>query len=732
MLTKAKEYLAAGLSVLPAIRTTKHAAVAWKPYQQRLPTNAELDDWFKAHRNALCLITGKVSGNLEMIDFDNCGEAFLPWADKIEQSLMDRLVVERSQSGGWHVVYRYENTVNASMKLAMRPEYDIGNTFFEKGIEYATINGKRLVVRIDKDGKKFVVILLVETRGEGGLFLCDPSPGYELKQGNLSNLPVITQSERDTLLSAAWEFNQPLPEMSKEVSSKVTTSQSHSGINTNRPGDEFNEIADIRSLLKAHGWTYLETKGDGNECWRRPGKTDGVSATLRNIDGHWQFYVFTTNAYPFEANQYYSPFAAYAMLEHNGDYEMAAKTLGSSGYGKPPTPESYGVDLSNFGVRNQTPSATRNVTWDELEYDMFSDLTRTELQFLWDQRLIKGKLNLLVGDGEVGKTWFVCYMCATISTGRNWPDGSPCEQGGCIYFASEDSVTDTLLPRIEDQGGDLRHLCAPKIVKNKRTNQITEFSMTKIHALEGLINKLEAERGKGYVKLVIFDPITAFMGDIDEHKNNQVRGAFREIIRLADEKRFTMLGVGHPKKNAMLFGTAAEAFSGSIAYVNLARMVWNFYYDKNSDIRYMLPAKANLIKHAFGCKYNVRDGVVHFIDTKFDKHANEYLDEYRRDQRKGRKPVDVLKVEEWLHDFLKDGEKRCGNKSDSSNADTIMGAAKQLNFSRDRIYEAAKRLGIIKRKSGFDGQWWWQLPSGTPSGEPPPEDSPEYSEWTPS
>ena len=729
MLSKAKEYLAAGLCVLPALRTIKHAAVAWKPYQSRLPTEVELDEWFKVNRNALCLITGKTSGNLEMLDFDNAGEVFLPWAEKIDQSLMDRLVIERSQSGGWHVVYRYESAVNASMKLAMRPEYDIGETFFDKGIEYAKINGKQLVVRVDKDGQKFVVVQLIETRGEAGLFLCDPTPGYQVVQGLLVSLPVITTEERDALLSAAWEFNQPIPDAAtdKRSNTERVTSVATTKPITERPGDEFNDTADIRTLLKSHGWSYVETKGDGNECWRRPGKTNGISATLRHVDGHWQFYVFSSNAYPFEQNQSYSAFATYTMLEHNGDFESATRTLGSHGYGKPSTPESLGVDLSNF---NKTSSA-KNATWDELEYDMLSDLTRTELKFLWDQRLVQGKLNLLVGDGEVGKTWLVCYMCATISTGRNWPDGTPCKQGGCIYFASEDGVTDTLLPRIEDQGGDPRHICVPKVVKNKRTNKVAEFTMANAKALEDLIDKFEAMRGKGYIKLVIFDPITAFMGDIDEHKNNQVRAAFREIIRIADEKQFTMLGVGHPKKNAMLFGTAAEAFSGSIAYVNLARMVWNFYYDKDSDIRYMLPAKSNLIKKAFGCKYHVRDGVVYFLDTMFDKHANQYLEEYRGQLRKGRKPVDVLKVEEWLHDFLKDGEKRCGNKNDSSEADSVFGGAKQMKFSRDRIYEAAKRLNVIKRKNSLDGQWWWQLPAGQPSGEPPPEDSPEFSEWTP-
>jgi len=716
MLTKAKEYLQVGLCVLPAIRTTKHAAVTWKPYQSRLPTEQELGEWFQGNRNALCLITGKISGNLEIIDFDNAGEVFEPWAEKLEQALLDRLVIERSQSGGWHVIYRYESTVNASMKLAQRPEYELGDTFFKAGIEYAKINGKQLVVRIDKDGKKFVIVQLVETRGEAGLFLCDPTPGYQIVQGSLTDLPVVTVDERDAMLTAAWSFNQAIDETSHRPSVATTRPV------TERPGDEFNDTADIRTLLKTHGWAYVETKGDGNECWRRPGKTNGISATLRHVDGHWQFYVFSSNAYPFEQNQSYSAFATYTLLEHNGDYESATRTLGSHGYGKPPTPESLGVDLSGFGMRTQTK---KKQLIRELDYEKLSSFTRSELQFLWKNRFIKGKLNLLGGDGSTGKTWFVCYMCATISTGRDWPDGAPCEQGGCIYFTSEDSAADTILPRVEDQGGDPDHVYMPSVVKNKLRNTQEEFVILDTDVLEQMIDKIEADYYPGYIKLIIFDPVTAFMGLIDEFKNNQVRAAFRPIMRLAEERGITLLGLGHPKKNALLFGTAAEAWSGSVAYVNAARMVWNVYHDKKSGIRTMLASKFNLVEEAPGLEYNVRKGVIHFMRTGIDMLADDFLEEYRAKTRKGKRKFDNSEAEEWLAHFLKDGPKPCGHRDDSGNADTIFGHAKRLKFGINGIYEAAKSLHVLKRKIGFAGQWIWELPSGDTTGETPPD----YEDW---
>jgi len=158
MLDAARRYLDAGLCVLPALARQKRPALrSWKEYQNRLPTEDEIAAWFAGGHDGLCLLTGKPSGNLELLDFDNGGELFSPWSRKVETAapgLLDRLVVETSQSGGWHVVYRCQSEICGNMKLAQR-----------------TGDDERPVT-------------LIETRGDGGLFLCAPTPGYELVQGD--------------------------------------------------------------------------------------------------------------------------------------------------------------------------------------------------------------------------------------------------------------------------------------------------------------------------------------------------------------------------------------------------------------------------------------------------------------------------------------------------------------------------------------------------------------------
>jgi len=178
LIRAAIDYLGAGLCVLPAILDEKRPALAgWKQYQRRLPTERQVRTWF-ADDAPLCVLTGTVSGNLEMIDFDYEGELFDRWQELVATEmpgLVQRLVVERSQSGGRHVVYRSAEAVPGNRKLAQR-------TVVVEGTEPVVIAGKRHVPR--RVGDRYeITCTLIETRGEGGLFLCAPTPGYDLVQG---------------------------------------------------------------------------------------------------------------------------------------------------------------------------------------------------------------------------------------------------------------------------------------------------------------------------------------------------------------------------------------------------------------------------------------------------------------------------------------------------------------------------------------------------------------------
>lgn len=306
-----RKYTEAGLCALPAVRAAKRPATgSWTTWRQRLPTTTEVSAWFANPVDAVCILTGTISGNLECLDFDQHGELFDAWSKAIPAELLSRLFTERTPSGGYHAVYRSTEPVEGNRKLAQG----------------------------ERNGK---LATLIETRGEGGLFLCAPTEGYVALQGSLDMVPEITPEERDLLLSAAVALNE------REYDDKTTHSTAAFPDATDfdvRPGDDFNARGDIRPYLQNHGWNFSHRQGD-NEYWTRPGKkvSDGHSASF---DGK-TLYVFSSSAAPFEPGRAYTPFQVYALLEHDGDFRQAAASLLDRGFGASSDPRD-GVDLSAF------------------------------------------------------------------------------------------------------------------------------------------------------------------------------------------------------------------------------------------------------------------------------------------------------------------------------------------------------------------------------------------------
>ncbi len=258
----------------------------------------------------LAVIGGKVSGNLECLDFDEptLFQPFLEALEQIDPDLAAKLTVKvGTPSGGYHLVYRCAKPVDGNLKLA---------------------------VGRDQDGKR----TLIETRGEGGYFLTVPTAGYRAISGELTKCPVITAEERRLLHVLAQSFT----EEPVEAAGQPVSATPHG-----RPGDEYNaRWRDVLpALLKRHGWKPTGRHGPGGAHWTRPGKEKGTSATLK--DG-W-FFVFSTNASI--PTGPHSAFSVYSYLEHGGDFQAAAKALQEAGFGR---------RRGERGELGENPSRARN------------------------------------------------------------------------------------------------------------------------------------------------------------------------------------------------------------------------------------------------------------------------------------------------------------------------------------------------------------------------------------
>lgn len=289
------QYSGLGLSCIPCEQ--KRPNLAWKEFQARIPSPEELTGFKGAQ---IALICGKVSGGLVCIDFDvKNGDRFEEWQTIVSNTcpeLLSKMAIENTPSGGYHVIFRTNKKIG-NLKLAM-----------------------------NSTGKECTI----ETRGEGGYFVCAPSPDYSWYYNTIENIEKITNEETDLLLCAAKSLcEKPVEEHVQQIK----PSFSSTGLS---PFDDYDNKCDIVSLLGSHGWKTAFVRND-TTFLTRPGKDDrSISATWNRVPN--RLYCFTTSTV-FDNQKVYKASAVYAILEHGGDYSAAAKKLYADGFGDRITPE---------------------------------------------------------------------------------------------------------------------------------------------------------------------------------------------------------------------------------------------------------------------------------------------------------------------------------------------------------------------------------------------------------
>lgn len=121
ILTWARAYLEAGLSVVPVRASEKYPAVPWKEFQTRRPDPVELEDWFTgAGDRRIAVVTGPISRILVLdVDYRHGGSA------SIDESRLGVTAIAIVRSpGGRHYWFRYPPDKVVRSRNAWRPGVD--------------------------------------------------------------------------------------------------------------------------------------------------------------------------------------------------------------------------------------------------------------------------------------------------------------------------------------------------------------------------------------------------------------------------------------------------------------------------------------------------------------------------------------------------------------------------------------------------------------------------------
>lgn len=424
-------------------------------------------------------------------------------------------------------------------------------------------------------------------------------------------------------------------------------------------------------------------EGDTSEYDRDESRADAA------LCAHLAFWT-GGNASQIEALWLASPLGARAKTQKRADYR--SRTIENA---IASTKETYSGPSQAPAIEARSTAGSKAIV------TSFSDIRPQPVSWLWKDRIALGKVTLIVGDPGLGKSLSTVDIAAKVSTGSVWPvDAVPAPLGDVVFISAEDDPADTIRPRLDAAGAD------PSRVHVLRSIQKTTYDGKKTQRMFSLVEDIEALAGvlSGLPapKLVIIDPISAYLGKADSHKNSDIRGLLAPLAEVATRFKVAVVAVSHLNKNSM-DKNALYRTMGSLAFTAAARACFAVVRDREkSDRRLVLPVKNNLAQDLTGLAYSVMatEDNVPFIVWEQEAVVIP-RDEILSPSSSQDERTDTDYAEMVLEIELREGPKP---------ASEVLKAAKSAGVKDKALRRARGKLGVIVKKASFKGGWVWELP----------------------
>jgi KaiC/GvpD/RAD55 family RecA-like ATPase len=356
---------------------------------------------------------------------------------------------------------------------------------------------------------------------------------------------------------------------------------------------------------------------------------------------------------------------------------------------------------ANPGVQRRYTERKLPGPHEKSPFFLFSDCVARPIRWLWNEYIPQGMVTLLVGDPGVGKSFFSIDLAARVSCGESIPpDRKPAEGPGRVLFlAADDHPDDIILPRLVAAGADLTRVAG---IRNNDFEYLSKEAdpllslATDIDRVEYALHRLPEAR------LVVIDPISAYLDGIDINNNVEVRGLLMRLAAMARVYDVAMLLISHHRKA----GAPSVLYRalGALAFTSSARVVLSMVRDPAyAERRLLLAAKMNLLPSDVGRAFSIVDQALEWEKEPVPMNADQmqqcvsagYATSDRREEAAA-----------WLKEFLKEGRRP---------AVEVHEKARKEGIPRVLVYAAKSKAGAHNYYDGKARAWFWELPP-KPSG----------------
>jgi putative DNA primase/helicase len=331
------------------------------------------------------------------------------------------------------------------------------------------------------------------------------------------------------------------------------------------------------------------------------------------------------------------------------------------------------------------------------------DLEPRAVDWLWSGRVPLGMITMFAGDPKLGKSYVTLAMAAALSRGLPLPmSDRPNHPGSTILMSAEDDPARTIAPRLIAGGADLTkvHILESVILANG--SEALPPLRADIDAITAAASRL------GDCRLIVIDPVSAYLRGVDDNRNSALRGVLTPLNRLAEQLGAAVVLVSHLTKAGSTNGK--HRVLGSIAYVGACRANHLFVADPHDPTGrrvLMLDNGSNVASPASTLAYTIED---HESGPRIEWSHEPVITAIGGLC----KPARLVRLhpeghaarhrecDRWLRAFLADGPR--------STVD-IFEAASDSAFSDSQVRRAKRRIGAIAKREGFaaEGRWSWAL-----------------------
>lgn len=381
--------------------------------------------------------------------------------------------------------------------------------------------------------------------------------------------------------------------------------------------------------------------------------------------------------------------------------------------------EQFPPSIEKFGWRSGGVDKAVNDSWEalgrsstpthrtEADGDLglisMADVQETKVEWIWYGWLPLGKIVTMDGDPGVAKSTLALTIAAHITSGREWPDGSPCPEGSVIVMSAEDDLDDTVKPRLRLAGAKMERVFAFDEVRD-------DDGRTRLPNL-GDVEELRARIKRTGAKLVVVDVFMSYVPTkSDSHKDQDVRGFLHPLKKLATDTGCSFLMLRHLNKSGG--GNAKSRGGGSIGISGASRAVWTVGEDREQNgVRVLSSAKVNNAPKPGSLQYTLdfdedsETGRIRWLGGSA-LSADDLVAENSVKESPSQRSEAEAKIIELL------------TEADGWMASVEFNEAMtEAGFKPATVSRARKELGIVPRKDpAMDGRWGVSLPAHPRTG----------------